>query len=115
MLKTDDIHPPKTGMYVHCSYSLAHTFLLIGSHRGEVPEVPTVPTPFLGHEIPTCDSEFCEGTSGTVGTGGNISHLMKILLPQGYNTCYYGDVTFATTRGSKIASSNESENSSATR
>ena len=32
-----------------------------------------------------------------------------------WNFCYYGDVTFATTRGSKIASSNESENSSATR
>ena len=79
------------------------------------PKFPRFPAFFWGREIPTCDSEFCEGTPGTMGTGGNISYLMKFLLPQGYNTCYYGDVTFATTRGSKIASSNESENSSAMR
>ena len=57
--------PTQNGNSIHFSYSLAHTLLLIGSHREEVPEVPTVPSFFWGRKIPTCDSEFCEGTLGT--------------------------------------------------
>ena len=77
-------------------------------------------TPWRGSQVPTVPSFFFEDMRFRrviPNFARELRELWELSLtsPTWWNFCYYGDVTFATTRGSKIASSNESEHSSATR